>query len=78
MNGRAIEGVDYYVYVVPFPPSVHGVVVTNPDGTFSVYLNANDTRERQRKAAEHEKRHIENNDFAKSDVVEAEEEHEKN
>jgi len=70
---NAIEGVDYFVYVVPFPPNVHGAVVTNEDGTFSVYINANDTRERQRKAGEHEiKRHIENNDFAKSDVVEIE------
>ena len=49
---KAIEGVDYFVYLVPFPDGVHGAAVTNPDGTFSVYINEKDTRERQRKAGE--------------------------
>ncbi len=70
---KAIEGVDYFVYVVPFPDGVHGAVATNPDGTFSVYINEKDTRERQRKAGKHEiKKHIEGDDFSKLDVAEIE------
>ncbi len=69
-----IENADYFVRTVEMPPSIHGSVSPNPDGTYSVYLNSRDSIERQRKALDHEvKKHIENNDFAKSDVVEIEE-----
>lgn len=71
---KYIEGVDYFVRVVCLADGVHGCVSPNPDATYNVYVNANDPAERQREAAEHEiKKHIENNDFAKSDVVEIEE-----
>ena len=69
---------DYCIRLIDLPYGVHGCVSEDADGFYSVYVNARDSAERQRKAAEHERRHIENNDFAKSDVVEAEEENEKN
>ena len=68
-----IENADYFVRTVDMPHGIHGSVTPNPDGTFSVFVNARDSIERQRKALDHEvKKHIENNDFAKSDVVEIE------
>ena len=69
---------EYCVRLIDLPPGVHGCVSEDADGFFSVYVNARDSRERQYMALDHERRHIENNDFAKSDVVEAEEWHEKN
>lgn len=68
-----IEGVDYFVRVVCLAYGVHGCVSQNPDATYNVYVNANDSAERQREAAEHEiKKHIERDDFSKSDVREIE------
>ena len=68
-----IEGADYFVRKVDMPPAIHGSVTPNPDGTYSVYVNARDSIERQLQALDHEvKKHIERNDFAKEDVWEAE------
>lgn len=67
-----IENADYCVRIVTLPDGVHGVVSEDADGFCSVYINAKDSRERQYRALDHERRHIENNDFSKSDVVEAE------
>jgi Zn-dependent peptidase ImmA (M78 family) len=59
-----IENQDYFVRVIPFPVySIGGAVTPNDDGTFSVYINANLSLERQRKALKHELDHIENDDF---------------
>lgn len=70
---KAIEGVDYFVRIVPMPHQVHGAVSPNDDCTYNVYANSLDSPERQKQAVDHEvKKHIENNDFAKSDVVEIE------
>lgn len=63
---------EYCVRLVDLPDGVHGVVSEDADGFCSVYINAKDSRERQYRALDHERRHIENNDFSKSDVVEAE------
>ena len=68
---------DYCVRLIDLPYGVHGCVSEDADGFYSVYVNAKDSRERQYKALDHERRHIENNDFSLSDVVEAEGEHEK-
>lgn len=68
-----IESADYFVRVVDFPVGVHGCVTPNDDGTFSVYINANDTDERQRQTMEHEKGHILSDDFyTGKDVAEIE------
>ena len=59
-----IENSDYYVRVVPFPVrKVGGMVIPNEDGTFSIFINAHLSKERQIKALKHELEHIENNDF---------------
>lgn len=59
-----IEGSDYTVRLIPFPVySVGGMVMPNPDGSFSVYINSNLSQERQKQALDHELEHILNNDF---------------
>lgn len=60
-----IEGADFFVRVIPFPAGCgcDGAVTPNDDGTFSVYLDARTTAERQRRACDHEVRHIEHDDF---------------
>lgn len=68
-----IEGADYFIRTVDMPYAIHGSVSPNEDGTYSVYVNARDSFERQRMALDHEvKKHIEGNDFAKDDVREIE------
>lgn len=54
-----IEGADYFVRYVPFPPGVDGAVTPNDDGTFSIYLSSNVDEAHQKEALDHEIRHIE-------------------
>lgn len=64
--GRPIEGIDFFVRLVNFPRNsggCDGAVTPNDDGTFSVYLDARTTAERQLITCDHEVQHIENNDF---------------
>jgi hypothetical protein len=69
----AIEGRDYCVRIVCLADGVHGCVSQDSSGFYNVYVNANDSLERQREALDHEvKKHIEGNDFAKLDVREIE------
>ena len=66
-----IEGTDYFVYVVDFPDCRAGGLVTpNDDGTFSVYLNARLSREKNSASAAHERRHIARDDFYRDASVE--------
>ena len=60
-----IENCDFFVRLVPFPAGVkpHGMVMPNDDGTFSIYLDARVTHERQKVSCDHEIKHIENGDF---------------
>lgn len=68
-----LENADFFVRMVVMPPAIHGSVVPNDDGTFSVFVNANDSAERQREAVDHEvKKHIEGDDFSKEDIREIE------
>ena len=67
-----LDGADYFVRVVDLPIGVGGCVSPNPDGTYNVYINARSDRRRQWESYKHEVRHIERNDFNKSDVREAE------
>lgn len=54
-----IEDCDYFVRLVPFPPGkIDGAVTPNDDGTFSVYIDAAATREKQMEALDHELNHI--------------------
>lgn len=67
-----IESADYFVRLMKMPYGVHGCVSENDDGTYSVYINERDTYERQLRAYRHEKKHIQRNDFSRSDVREIE------
>lgn len=59
-----LENADYFVRLVPFPPgAIDGCVTPNDDGTFSVYLDSNVSRERQFVALDHELNHIEFDHF---------------
>ena len=59
-----IEGVDYFVRMIPFPSyRLGGVVTPNEDGTYSIYINSRLDSAYQRRAYEHEVRHIINEDL---------------
>lgn len=69
-----IEGADYYVRVVDFPSAkLGGVVTPNDDGTYSVYINSRLDSKHQRRACDHELRHIKNGDLhGDKDIAEIE------
>ncbi len=59
-----LENCDYFVFVRPFPPGPsHAFVLTNPDGTYSLVLDYNATREQQEDSYWHDVEHLANNDF---------------
>ena len=58
-----MEEADYFVRVVDLPPSIGGMVSPNDDGTFSVYINARKSAEKQKKSLAHEVKHITSEDF---------------
>ena len=60
---KYIPGVDYFVYFDLLPYSVRGMVTTNSDGTFSIYLNKRYPLSTLKKTFWHEVQHIENDDF---------------
>ncbi len=61
---------DIIFRVVDLPPSVRATVSTSPDGCYNVYINARLDKKRQKKAADHEMRHIEGDHlFRTSDVA---------
>jgi hypothetical protein len=64
---------DIFVYYVDLPCRVHEAV-TPCFGGYTVYLNRKDDPFRQQKAYEHALKHIENNDFEKTDVQQIESE----
>jgi len=55
---------DFFVRLVPFPPGpIHGATATNPDGTYSMYIDANAPPEIQQRAYWHEYEHLAYDDF---------------
>ena len=59
-----IQGIDYFVYLVPFPVwTCGGFVMPNDDGTYSVYINSLLSEDMQQKALRHELKHIADGDF---------------
>lgn len=60
-----IEGADYFVRLVDFPLGVgsNGMLLLNDDGTYSVYLNARASADKQKKAMRHEYDHMANDDM---------------
>ena len=67
-----VEGLDYCVYIVPFPNTGEdGALMSSPDGCVSIYLNSRVCPDRQRKALKHELEHLANGDLYSSEPVES-------
>ena len=60
-----IEGADYFVRVIDFPDGVVscGMLLLNDDGTYSVYLDARSSVDKQKKAMRHEYAHMAHDDI---------------
>ena len=55
---------DVYVYVIPFPvPECKEMVCLNADGSYTMYINAELSRDQQEAAYRHGLKHIRNDDF---------------
>lgn len=60
----AIGFIDYnIVFSALLPRGSHGVSKLNSDGSFTIFLNPNDSREMQQHGFIHEIEHIANGDF---------------
>ena len=65
--------VNIYIYRVPLPNGVKEMVMPDVDDDgFTMYINEKLSDENALKAYQHALKHIENNDFEKSDVDEIE------
>ena len=55
-----IEGADYFVRLVPFPPNsrFHACVLLNSDTTYTVLIDSNSPLEAQKRAMKHEICHM--------------------
>lgn len=64
---------DVNVFIKNFPNTKEAEAITeNPDGTYTIFLNARMSYERQLEAYQHALEHIQNNDFQKLDVQQIE------
>ena len=64
---------DVFVEVIDFKEAKGNEFVTpNSDGSYTIFLNARKSYEMQKEALEHALRHIDNNDFEKTDVQQIE------
>lgn len=64
---------DVNVFIENFPNTKEAEAITeNPDGTYTIFLNARMSYERQLEAYQHALEHIQNNDFQKLDVQQIE------
>ena len=62
-------------WYVDLPIRVNAVTVVDENGDFNVYVNSNLSSDAQRRAYDHERRHIKKNHFYKNkSVLECEEE----
>lgn len=57
-----IDG-EYSVIMVNLPGSIHGAVRLSEDGFANIYINDQLSPMAKRRAFDHERKHIENNDF---------------
>ena len=58
-----LEGFDYFIYYRELPPGIFACVATNPDGTYSVYLDPRRSYDQLRADFDHEMHHIIRGDF---------------
>lgn len=63
------EGIDYWVRYVEFPNMAsESVVVSNGDGTFTIYINTLFCEKRQRERLAHELNHLKKEHFYRDDL----------
>jgi len=61
---------DYFVRIVPFPNNgADGCAISNGDGTFTIFINANVCNDRQAKALDHELRHLIKEHFYRDEPI---------
>ena len=59
-----LEGVDYFVRVMPFPNTASpSVAISNGDGTFNIYINSMFSEAQQLVGLRHEVKHLTDNHF---------------
>lgn len=59
---------EVFVYLLDMPHGIWGHCNPNPDGSYTIFINAKLSVEMQRKVYLHELKHIKNNDFEKYNV----------
>lgn len=58
-----IENCDYFIRYKKLPQGIYAFVTPNDDGTFSIFLDPNRSRDQQMEDCSHEIDHIVNDDF---------------
>lgn len=59
---------DLQVFLINFPTKGNESITKNEDDTYTIFINANLSHEKQLEAYAHALRHIQNEDFSKVDV----------
>lgn len=67
-----LQDADVFVRPLNMETGIHEQIHDNNDGTYTVFLNARDSFDVQKKSYEHAVRHIQNGDFEKASVQEIE------
>ena len=60
---------DIYEKLINLPTTVPAYTIRDPAGDFTIFINARMSQERQKKACEHELKHIRNGDFDRTGSV---------
>ena len=60
------------VVIMNMEHGMHEMIVSNHDGSYTVFLNARDSNERRMKSYQHAMRHLERNDYEKDSVQQIE------
>ena len=61
---------DIFVRMISLPSSIKGITVVDMNDDYNIYINSKLSPDQQKKVLEHEKRHIENNDFSSCEDIE--------
>lgn len=59
---------DVFTYLIDFPCDIKEAVTKNEDDSYSIFINARLSHERQCQAYRHALTHVENGDFDKKNV----------
>lgn len=61
--------IDYHVELIKFPSGkTHEAVTINEDGSVTIFLDQNDTKEQQQRRFLHAMKHLHGDDFSKDEV----------